>query len=309
MNVYFKAVALFLSVSLLSACVFQGGGAFYVGEKDSCGFAVSQYSGQGLRWSENKLPISFYVHHSVPKPARDNFVSAIEHWNIAWEDFLEDKGLEPEPLFAIVDKNNLYNGKPGKDGYNFLFFIEDKFSRYESNPNTQAITTIASTGPEIRDTDILINDEVFDYYYDSSYNQEILASKSKIETKRRIAGSRSPGVWFKIKEQFKQWMNFVLKPFKKQKTVRWIATASPKVPRNKVDFPSLIIHELGHSPGLGHPDDRDLFEHGIHRSSSKRDEKNNSYVSVMEPKLASGRARREITLYDLENLFCGYYNY
>ena len=307
MKICLKIGHLFLLIGLLNNCVFHPGSPIYVGEKDVCGFAVSQYSGQGLRWDDSKFPISFYMHRSVPKKARDNFISAVSHWNIAWTEYLQEEGLKPFPLFTIVDKNNLYDGRPEKDGHNFLFFVDDRFSRYESNPNTQAITAIASMGYEIRDTDILVNNEAFDYYYDSSYNKEITLAENQIKETRGIASSSSPGLRFKITARLKQWLKFLFKPFTKRKTIRDIATPSPKVPRDKVDFPSLIIHELGHVPGLAHFDDESLdSNHTYHRSKSRRFSQNKSYQSVMEPKLSSGRARRKVTSHDLDNLMCGY---
>ena len=302
-----KIGCLVLFIGLLASCVFQPGHPIYVGERDSCGFAVSQYSGQGLRWDEDKFPISFYIHHSVEKigskKAVNNFISAVSHWNLAWMEYLENEGLKPFPLFDVSDKSNLYNGKPGKDENNFLFFIDDNFARYESNSNTQAITTIASTGHEIRDTDILVNDEAFDYHYDSSYDKEITQAQNQMESQRAIASSKAPGLGFKIVDQFKQWWLFVLKFFKKQKAVRNIATPSPKIPRDKIDFPSLIIHELGHVPGLAHFHSDDIGKDHHRARHSER------HLSVMEPRLSSGRARRKITDHDLKNLFCGYFGY
>ena len=284
-----------------------------MGEKDACGFAVNQFSGQGLRWDDSKFPVSFYVHHSVPSKAKANFISAISHWNLAWEDYLKRQGIRPFPLFAIVDANNLYNGQPGKDDHNFLFFIDDKFSRYESNPNTQAITAITSTGHKIKDTDILVNTEGFVYYYDNSYNREITLAENRMKERRSLASSRAPDFSFKIFEQIKFWLKIFLKPFVKQKAVRHIATPSPRVPRGKVDFPSLIIHELGHVPGMAHFSEDDLdhdHSHGhSHSRSRRRSSNSNNYISVMEPRLSSGRARRQVKEHDLNNLFCGYFNY
>ena len=300
-------VILILFFGLLAGCVFQPGHLLYVGEKDSCGFAVSHHSGQGLRWDEDKFPISFYVHRSVPPKAKDNFISAVSHWNLAWAEYLRDEGLKSFPIFNIVDKNNLYNGKPGTDEHNFLFFAGDDFKRYESNPNTQAITAVASTGHRIKDADILVNDKSFDYYYDSFYNKEITLALKQTERQRALAGSVSPGFWFKTADWLKQLWGLLLKPFKKQEAFRHIATPFPKVPRNKVDFPSLMIHELGHVPGLAHVTADDIND--THHRSRKGSSRTGSYLSVMEPQLSSGRARREITEHDLRNLFCGYLNY
>ena len=311
MKASFKIGFLFFCITLLESCVFQpGGGAIYMGEKDSCGFAVNQYSGQGLRWDEDEFPISFYVHHSVPEKAKANFMSAVSHWNLAWADYLEDQGLKVFPLFMIRDKNNLYSGKPGKDNSNFLFFIEDRFSRYESNSNTQAITAITSSGYEIKDTDILINAESFTYYYDKSYNKEITLAENKQKERRSIASSRAPSFKFKVFDQLKKWLKFFLKPFIKKNPRRTIATPSPKVPKDKVDFPSLIIHELGHVPGMAHFNESDINEdHNHYRSRSRGSSRAGSYLSVMEPRLSSGRARRQVTEHDLDNLFCAYFNY
>ena len=306
MKAFLKVGSLFLFVFLSASCVlWQMGSPIYMGEKDSCGFAVNQYSGQGLRWDDSKFPISFYVHYSVPDKAKDNFISAVEHWNLEWTEYLQSEGVEPFPLFVVVSRDR-YNGKPERDENNFLFFINDNFSRYESIQGVQAVTALNSIGHELRDTDILVNNEneVFEYYYDSSYNKEITVAKKQIESQRAIASSRAPGFWFKITEQLKQWWSFLLKPFQKKKPSRHIARISPKVPRGKVDFPSLIIHELGHVPGLAHFDHNDITN--INQRSRSNSSRRNSYLSVMEPNLSSGRARRDITDNDLYNLLCGY---
>ena len=302
MKAYLKIGKLYLLAVLFNGCVFQAGSPIYIGEKDQCGFAVNQYSGEGLRWDE--FPVSFYVHHSAG-PAKDNFISAVDHWNLAWTEHLQSKGIEPFPLFDVVDRYNMYNGKPGRDKNNFLFLIDHNFSRYESAPGVQAITAMSAIGNELRDTDILVNIEDFDYYYDSKYNKEITIAKKQIESHRAIAGSREPGFWFKITDQLKQWWSFLLKPFRKKKPARRIAKVSPKVPRDKVDFPSLIIHELGHVPGLAHFHSNDITNVN-QKSRSRNSSHHSNYHSVMEPKLSSGRARRDITEHDLENLLCGY---
>ncbi|MCY4321222.1 MAG: hypothetical protein OXC37_02285 [Bdellovibrionaceae bacterium] len=310
MEFSFKIGSLFLSISFLASCVFEMGSPIYVGQKDSCGFAVNQYSGQGLRWNEANFPVPFYLHSSVPYEAKQNFIFAIEHWNLAWAEYLENEGLQPFRLFIVADRHNLYNGQPQRDGSNFLFFIDKNFSRYDSSSGVQAITAMNAIGDEIKDTDILVNEEAFNFYYDSSYNDEITIAKKKVDERRSIASSRAPSLGMKIIERLKEWWSFLLKPFIKKKPIRGIARISPKVPRDKVDFPSLMIHELGHVPGMAHFDGSDRYHSNHnHASRTKRSSRDKGYISVMEPKLPSGKARRQITSYDLENLFCAYFNY
>ena len=308
MKVFVRIVCFILFVTSLNNCVFQGKEGFYIGEKDSCGFAVNQWTGKGIKWDKSHFPISFLIHHSVSSSARKNFVSAVGHWNLAWESFLIKEGLEPFPLFAVKNKNMKYSGSPGNDSYNLLFFINNNFSEYE-NSMVQAITAVSTDrAGEIKDTDIIVNNESFKYFYDESYNKEILLSQKQVQQNRRLASLSSPSFWFRFKEQIKKWFQFLLRPFQKKHVVREIARVSPKVPRGYVDFSSLMIHELGHTPGLAHFD-KSGHSSDHNRRASQRGSASQGFVSVMEPKLASGRARRAIGEYDLRNLFCGYFGY
>ena len=316
MKSLFKIGCLILFASLLPSCIINmEGGGFHTEQKDSCGFAVSRYSGEGVRWDE--IPVSFYIHQSVPAPAHQNFVSAVDHWNMAWEEHLTDKGLESLPLFAVVNRDMQYSGSPKNDGHNILFFTDRFKEEGYGNVDTQAVTGMFySRQGEIRDTDIVVNNNVIlrtgkqHYFYDENYNNEIVLSKREIKENRRLASLRIEGGWFQLKQKIWSWFQFFLKPFQKEKIKRQIASPSVKIPKNYMDFASLMIHELGHVPGLGHFDKSDQIQNtGKMASGGRRYNSKSSFISVMERKLRSGTTRRMIGEHDLENLFCGYFNY
>ena len=275
---------------------------------------------KGVRWDKSKFPIDFYIHESVPSEAGRNFISAVDHWNMAWEDYLVNQGLEPFQLFNVADKEMRYSGSPGNDKYNMLFFVKENFSQYlvgdtsqSSSSAVQAITAMISTPRvgDIQDTDIIVNAQNYKYFFDEKYNGEIMAAKREAEENRRLASLRPESFWQSLKQKIQRWFKFLIRPFQKKKAIRQVASPSVKVPRGHVDFPSLMIHEAGHVPGLGHFDASDETYNSGHLISKRKRRKSssNSFVSVMEPKLANGRVRRAIKEYDLNNLFCGYFDY
>ncbi len=285
-------------------------------QKDDCGFALGRFSGEGLRWDKSKFPISFYIHQSVPAPAARNFVSAVDHWNMAWERYLSAQGLSPFPLFAVPDKNTRYSGSPKNDGYNIFLFAED-YSKYGSL-DQQAITSVySSTSGEIKDTDIIVNNHVVlngqrtFYFYDESYNDEIVLSQREVKESRKLASLQMESSWlYQLKQKIWLWLKFFLKPFQKKKPLRQLASPSARVPIDKMDFASLMIHELGHVPGMGHFDRSDqIHREGRLASRGRRGRSKRGFISVMERKLTNGRARRAVGEHDLDNLFCGYFNY
>ena len=310
MKSLFAPILFFFSIICFSSCVIQGGGSgLYIGDKDECGFALNQLTGRGVRWKKGKFPIRFYIHESVPPEAQANFKSAVIHWNIVWEEFLLERGLEAFLLFEVLD-GELYSGAPASDSRNILFFEAENFAKITQSDNPaeiQAITAMVSNRKGmITDTDIIVNSRDYRLFYDRKYyNQDIAAySKQYQSNRRRIASSRSMGFWSRIQQKIKMWVSFLLKPFKKKKPLRQIARESGiSIPSDHVDYASLIIHEMGHVPGLAHFDESDEAAILASRGGSFRDES----FSVMEPRLESGRIRRNISEYDLSQLFCGYF--
>ena len=315
MRAFFKIKSLCLVFICFSACIIEDmGPRMYLGSKDSCGFAVSRYTGEGVRWNREDFPVSFYIHESVPYSAMKTFLSSMEHWNMVWEEHLEERGLESFTLFEVVSESTRYKGSPGNDGYNMLFFETEDFSPYDTE-KVQAITAMSSSRRKgrIKDTDIIVNAVNYRYYYDEAYSEEILLSKNKMKNSRAVASSRGMGFWFELQQSIKRWFQFLLKPFQKRKPLREIAKRRVTIPRDQVDFPSLMIHELGHVPGLDHFDSSDSMRLASGRTSQRSERRGHSRTntethSVMEPKLADGRVRRDIGEYDLDNMLCGYFN-
>ena len=154
-----KLLGLMLVLGALSACiVWDPLNPAFVGEVDSCNFIVNQYTGEGARWDKDQFPILFAVHESVLPEAEKNFIAATEAWNLAWANFLEEKGVRFFDLFA-VDTTYLKTGTPKSDNQNIIYFLGNKFSAYAPKAEIQAITSVISSGSRIKDTDILVNNE------------------------------------------------------------------------------------------------------------------------------------------------------
>ena len=291
-------------LSFFVGCVFESSmmqTPSFLGAQDSCGFAVNHFSGEGLRWDKSKFPIVFHIHETVPVEAEKNFTSSVDHWNLVWRDFLTHKRLEPFELF-YVDKRGVYEGQIKTDGNNLIAFVTENFTKYDSL-SSQAITSIYAKNTSIIDTDIVVNNQTNKFYYDPQYNQTVHLATNEFEA-RYLASLKTPSLWFQITKKLKLFFQFLLRAFKKPSSVRKIANFRSEVPKDRVDFPSLMIHELGHVPGRAHfKKDSPTKRQFRSRTAGKKSD------SVMEPKLEQGKARRGISQIDLESLFCAYYNY
>ena len=300
---FIKAKRLIFILLFLSSCILDSLNPAFIGEKDACNFTVNQYSGQGLRWDKGQFPVLFFIHESVLPVAEQNFISAVEAWNLAWTEYLEEeKGIRPFDLFA-VEASYLKTGNPQKDKQNIIYFMGDSFLAYAPKKTIQAITAVHSTNESIKDTDILVNNKEYNYYYDEDYNQVVRLAKNQAQTLRGLASSTAPSLWLQTLQRLQNFFKFFFKPFIKKTKFRGISATST-IPDHQVDFPSLMIHELGHVPGMAH---YEAASQNLHSERSKR--RSSRHVSVMEPRLANGVNRREIKHYDLENLFCAYINW
>ena len=304
----FTRVIFLISALFLSACIYEGGfSGNYSLQTDDCNISKTPLGGS-LIWEELKnKPVLFYVHESVPDVAQEVFNASIDHWNVAWELYLEDKGEEPFPLFEVIDRELKYTGTPGRDQYNILFFIDKNFLNYEKE-EVQAFTAVLSSRRgAIKDTDIIVNNEYYSYYYDLDYQTDIQASLKSFKQNRKLASSRGDSSLSLLKQKLLAWLQFFLKPFLKKKPQRQVASPAVKVPRGMIDFASLMIHELGHVPGLTHYEKNSILERELERMASTNSSSgSDNYVSVMEKKLQSGRARRNIKERDLYNIYCTY---
>ena len=288
---------LFFSLLLITSCNINIGGSPhlvgpYQGRTDHCNFALNSHTGKRVVWES--FPVTFYIHEDVPEYAARNFRSSMEDWNLRWMNYLDRENYESFELFnvhpgrikASLDSNHM------EDAHNVFYFIRDNFAPFVGdNPiaRTQAVTIVRYKNQTIKEADLVVNETgVFNYFYDPSYDERVLALKKSLQ--QRILASSYDPTPYGFLPWVKRKLSFFLNLFKK-KNVPSRMPAS-RIPRNQVDFPSLMIHEIGHVPGMGH----------VHHQSRGTEE----HHSVMEEKLPSGKIRRTIKEEDLRNLKCGY---
>ena len=179
----------------------------------ACAF-VQNRDQERVSWNTN-LPIRFRLHRDFPEEARQSLVAAATRWNL----------ISSKNVIEFVESRFDRTASQGYgDGIPTVFW---QTTWEEDRSSEQARTTIVWTGSQIRDADIRINAQDFQF-------------------------------------------SFQNEPFDFR----------------KVDFVSLLVHEMGHALGFAHTESRS---------------------SVMFPFLSKGTDRRQITaLSDLESYACEY---
>ena len=323
----FFVLGIFLS---LTACLIEvgdrPGAALY--EVDECYFTKDLRTGKSVKWDMDEFPIAFYVHESTPDAAYFNFVAAVDFWNIRWAEYIEEKGGEAGPLLEVKGNGEKFttSGSPIEDKYNMLIFapsseikkitgdsLSTSVNKIQAVTYSQRSRGYLSRG-SLKSADILVNKTHFTYYYDEDYNKDILALKSSRFPQRRVAFTKPPSFLTSLKRRILKFFLYFFEFFKEEKQ-RGIASVKKSIPKDHVDFPSLMVHEIGHTLPLAHVDE-DKYE-GKGRASrlaaSKQlsveevEEEKKKESSVMKVELPRGAIRRDIPEFDLDNIFCGYY--
>ena len=304
--------AILCFITFLSSCIIEEGSTLFDRPAvNACTFSVDPLTGFPIKWEKTRFPISFYPHESVPLEAYQNFVAAMKYWNFVWLDYLTERGVEAPPLFDIIGENELFSAVPKRDGYNVLFFTNN-FNKYygdQSSAKTQAVTIVRRNKNEIKDADIVVNVGNFRFFYDNNYNRDIEISSQKKYSARNLSSSRSLTLMESIKVKLLSFFKGFLRLLKREVSpLRGIAAREALIPQGFVDFPSLMIHELGHVPGLFHSDYKGLpSTKSSRRASLLSRSQRRGIQSVMKIELPKGYSRRRIGDFDLDNLFCGYY--
>lgn len=131
--------------------------------QESCGYVQNSYS-ERVSWRSD-LPITMYIHESVPPHLRGAIESAMKTWEKA----------AGRKLFNIAQKIVGGPSNPSQDRYNVIYFQ----SSWEADkPSEQARTNLYWVGDQIVEGDININGK-FTYYWNqqtsgTSYNIEAL---------------------------------------------------------------------------------------------------------------------------------------
>lgn len=119
--------------------------------QEDCGFVQNVY-GERISW-KGEIPVTMYLHESVPQ----EYVGAIESAAKTWQD------ASGKRLINLV-LNQRVTGpiNPQKDGRNVIYY----FSTWEAEKaSEQARTSIYWVGDQIKEADMRINAKNFSYYW------------------------------------------------------------------------------------------------------------------------------------------------
>lgn len=125
-----------------------------LGNVDSCNF-VQSASGLRVSW-KSSTPVKFIIGSSVPTKYDATIVKAATVWN----NYM-NRGL------ISVHRDNTLTNSPGDDRYNLIYWVTDW---PDEQAMEQARTGIRWDVSKLRDADIKINADNFEFYADGETN-------------------------------------------------------------------------------------------------------------------------------------------
>lgn len=99
---------------------------------------------------KGSVPITLYIHESVPQEFRDNIRQAAQVWNYKKQLLIVSDNIINGPINSITDKRNI------------IYYVTEY--TIDDNPHQQAVTKTRWMGDKIIDADILINAHDFKFY-------------------------------------------------------------------------------------------------------------------------------------------------
>jgi len=140
----------FLAVPLIAIAIQ----AFAPKSQNDCGYVQNVY-GERISW-KGQVPVTMYIHESVP----DEFVPAIVAAAQTWQD------ASGQQLFNIVTDQRVTGPlNPQKDAKNVIYY----FNTWEADRSSeQARTSIYWIGDQVKEADMRINAQNFKYYWNQT---------------------------------------------------------------------------------------------------------------------------------------------
>ncbi len=257
-------------ICFLPACMMRPVGVDNRPSVDTCNFHVNNF-GKGYRWDHLPVPITFHS-KTIHDQAHSSTMKVIEEWNHVWK----SESGQSHDLFEVVGwvhHNNALDIR-NRDKANTVVLVDQVENRQCGQDrcllkrNQQGVTSMTGMF-SLSETDIFLNEADFNFYFDKG-----------MDNSRNLTSLAPPSSFFR-----ELWMSFFKYVFFWQKPKRDPASDQGFIPRNLIDFESLVAHELGHVLGLGH-----IEVDG----------------SIMRRQLGSGVMRRGLRRVELDSLFCGY---
>jgi len=260
---------LYVIVFFLPACIVRPVGIDGRPSVDECNFHVNNF-GKGYRWDHLPVPITFHS-KTIHSQAHTATIKVIDEWNHVWRsEFDQSQGLFE--VAGWVHHNSALDIR-NKDKINTITLVDQMENRSCGQircllkTNQQGVTSMTGMF-SLSETDIFLNDADFDFYYDV-----------EMDNNRSLTSLAPHSSFF-----HELWMTFLNLLFWK-KLERDPASGRSFIPKNLIDFESLVAHELGHVLGLGHVEIEG---------------------SIMRSQLGSGVMRRGLRRVELDSLLCGY---
>lgn len=131
---------------MLQACSPQPKG------QPDCGFVQNVY-GERVAWKKG-LPITLYIHESVPQTAYTAIENAVKDWEVAMG----------RPMFRVGGYGIKSSATPQQDGVNMIYWMP---TWEVEKASEQARTSVYWISNEIKETDIRVNATNFSFFTDT----------------------------------------------------------------------------------------------------------------------------------------------